>query len=243
MKLYKKIENANLAEKGLLSVWSDQFCNLTNGSKFEAWIKSPKSQRLLIIDWFESEYSGRITSMLCWLIHQSAINTVPKTVKALEHLDFRVLPLVYFCCEPSMRNKPEGGALSMYKSLITQLLETGFEFNAKKLNKNAFKLAYNGDIHGLGSLFSALVSQLPEGLLVLCMIDGIDYYERHNDGAAFFDYVFHVTHLLQNPESIKATVKLLVTSNPGTPTIKQLTRRDAPFETDQAPLSNRGWHS
>ena len=133
----------------------------------------------------------------------------------------------------------------MYRSLITQLLEIEFKFNTKSLSETAFEVASEGNLYGLGSLFSSLMSQLPEGMLVLCMIDGIDYYERKNGGASFFDYAFHVTNLLHNSESLKrmkATVKLLVTSNAGTPTVKELTRRDGPFETDQAPLSNRGWH-
>lgn len=188
------------------------------------WIKKPESARLLIFD-LPEEHS-RVMPILCFLIYSSAIGA------GLGNLKNRVdgiFPMAFFWSAYNQKKEPEDGVSIMYKSLIAQLSASGYDFNLNKMRQYPDNQAYEGNWHHLALFLSDLLAQFPRKMLVLCMIEGIDYYDGQNDDT-IFRCVHHLTELSRNSDVMKADFKLLVTSKPGYQTVKRLTEPGGLYE-------------
>ncbi|KAK3175058.1 hypothetical protein OEA41_002304 [Lepraria neglecta] len=120
--------------------------------------------------------------------------------------------LYWFC--GSHISGPNGNALGMMKSLICQLLNlSDFDFVLEKERK------FDGrDLGKLLSLFKKLLQQLPNKTAVVCVIDGISYYE---DQSKCEDTCESVSKILKLMKADGPILKLLITSPTRTVRINQ----------------------
>lgn len=92
---------------------------------------------------------------------------------------FRNFITLYWFCGSHI-NGPNCGALGMVQSLICQLLSLpGLEWTLEKQHKSDIK-----DLKKMLKLLKRLLQQIPSGTVVVCIIDGISYYEgehQHRD--------------------------------------------------------------
>lgn len=112
----------------------------------------------------------------------------------------RFITLYWFC--GSHAHGENDDALSLMRSLVCQLLVAGpFEDGFGQIE--GFD---GGHIGKLLAMFKGLLQQLPPGTLVLCLIDGISYYED--------------SHVRE--DTIKMVKKLVMASGESTPIFKLL---------------------
>lgn len=113
--------------------------------------------------------------------------------------------LYWFC--GSHISGPNGNALGMMKSLICQLLnlsDSDFDFVLGKERKFDGK-----DLGKLLSLFKKLFQQLPNKTAVVCVIDGISYYE---DQSKCEDTCESISKILKLMKADGPMLKLFITS-------------------------------
>lgn len=138
------------------------------------WIACPGSYRLLVHGNFDSTdaIDRRVTplSVLC----ATLVRTLRVTCESVDGIR---IGLVFFC-GLHRRNDAFNGGVAMIQSLAQQLLE---HFPAPTVELDPWidvsKLE-QGDLNELCRLFMGLVYQLPPGVTVFCIIDGIQEYEN-----------------------------------------------------------------
>jgi hypothetical protein len=143
--------------------------------------------------------------MLCVKLAQPAIQTIAG-VK-------RFMPVVFFCgCHIDMGNKHLGhyGVKGMLKSFIEQMLSQKKSF-PWLLDENIVLPASGGDIHALFEVFRLLACQIPEEVTLICIIDGINFFEIDYCAIDLQTVLTMVLTLLEDP-GMKIRVKLVGTS-------------------------------
>jgi hypothetical protein len=161
--------------------------------------------------------------MLLLMIYVSVLED--KTPDKLENIDNGVITLLYCCGSYDQMHSIN----LLYESLVAQLLRTSYGFDTKYFRLENIKIAFEVDVDHLALLLSDLLAQLPEKRIVLCMIEGIDYYEAQNY-LTIYHCIRQLTHLYQDLTTMKARFKILVTSKPGTQTVNRLTELGGLYE-------------
>ncbi|KUL89113.1 hypothetical protein ZTR_06019 [Talaromyces verruculosus] len=195
------------------------FLDVAEEGKFKTWIEDLEATGLLMLE----SGSLRITAMLFLMIYVSVLQD--KTPDKLEKIDNGVITLLY-CC--GSYDQIHGIGL-LYESLVAQLLRTSYEFDTELFRRENIKKAFEGDVDHLALLLPDLLGQLPEKMPVLCMIEGIDYYEAQKE-ETIYHCICQLTHLSEYPTTMKAKFKILVTSKPGTQTVNRLTESGGLYE-------------
>ncbi|KAK5634722.1 hypothetical protein RRF57_010435 [Xylaria bambusicola] len=168
-------------------------------SQFRDWIVAVNSRSLLVhgdMDVIEQGYVSGF-SLVCTTL-----------VQALKETD-RFLPLVFFCGRHTTVEYTVGRA--MLESFIAQLLRqhqfdttgVGCEIVRDKL------LA--GDVKELCSLLGFLVRQIPKTTTLICLLDGIEYYERKDHQLSMgqvLRYLLNLTH----SDHMSSVFKILITT-------------------------------
>lgn len=150
--------------------------------------------------------------------------TLTETVRP-DHIHF--VSLVFFGGRHTDRDEDVfSGGKALIQSLISQLLQqqphmsispSPWELNMERVRQ--------GDLQQLCQLLSLLIHRLPGEVTLLCLIDGMVYYER-DDFIDETQYVLQeLTRLVGDP-TIQANVKLLVTSPWRTEMARQLFLED-----------------
>ncbi|KAK6857868.1 hypothetical protein PG995_005567 [Apiospora arundinis] len=141
-----------------------------------------------LYDWLSSPYSYRL------LVHGNFDSTdaIDKPVTPLSVLcatlvrTFRVTPMsmggnrisLVFFCGLHRRNDLYSGGVSMIRSLAQQLLMHFPTQTVQAHPRLDVKKLEMGDLDELCGLFASLMRQLPPGVAVFCVIDGVQEYER-----------------------------------------------------------------
>ena len=113
------------------------------------------------------------------------------------------ITLYWFC--GSHIKEPDGNALGMMRSFICQLLNsTDFDFELEKERKFDGK-----DLAKLLSLFKKLLQQLSNKIGVVCVIDGISYYE---DMSKCEDTCESISKMLKYMKAENSMLKIFITS-------------------------------
>ncbi|KAK3938949.1 hypothetical protein QBC46DRAFT_264256 [Diplogelasinospora grovesii] len=140
--------------------------------------------------------------------------------------DHRFIVLVWFCgrhCgDPA---DIDNGPRAMITSFVEQLLRrVPVELNLQGL-ENHVNLTFplqRWDVRSLLTLLEVLVRILPPTITVMCMVDGVSFYERElfvADALMAFDALDYFTTLFGH--GMGPRVKLLLTSSPGTMIIRE----------------------
>lgn len=174
---------------------------LIQNRQFQDWLLSPTSSQLLV----HGDYTGKQPfsglSLLC-----------ASFIDALAARDSRFLYVVFFCGlhEDPLTDDYTGGR-AIIESFICQLL-CQYDFGAAvPASLVREELIRSGDIETLCAVFEWLVHQLPEGMVLVCIIDGAVYYERpcfQDDMGSVLVNILSMS----DQQSTRAIVKVLVTS-------------------------------
>ena len=173
-------------------------------TQFQDFLAALESRVLLLHGDFEGTHYLSALSVFCSTL-----------VRSMEGMD-RLLPLVFFCG----RHLGGGAGWLMIRSLLSQLLQR-HNFDTSTLHRElSLDRIQAGDLSELCALFGWLVRRLPESTTLLCLIDGIKYYERpeHADGMGLV--LSGLLDLTLDPE-MRAVFKILIASPAPTTIVRQ----------------------
>ncbi|KAK7423573.1 hypothetical protein QQX98_001031 [Neonectria punicea] len=124
----------------------------------------------------------------------------------------RIVSLVFFCGCHLLRDECHGGA-AMILSLVAQLLQQVPSHIVPLDPGMPLDAIGSGDIQHLCRLFVHLMRQLPPGMTVFCLIDGIDVYEREEYFQGMAEVVrFLLALVKEGNQAPGGRFKLLLTS-------------------------------
>ncbi|KAJ4416163.1 hypothetical protein N0V82_006923 [Gnomoniopsis sp. IMI 355080] len=176
------------------------------------WLIAPTSTQLLV----HGNY-GRTAYISGLTLFCMSLTTT------LAERNSRFIPLTFFCglhTEPSGIENHTGGR-AIIQSFIVELIQR-FDFGSIQMptlqcDDNKIRM---GDVDELCKLFEALIRVLPNHVVIICLIDGIMYYERDefkNDMAVVLSAILK----LSADRSIAVPVKVLITSPTKTAEVRQ----------------------
>ncbi|SCV58370.1 uncharacterized protein FFB14_15607 [Fusarium fujikuroi] len=188
---------------------------LVHTAKLKEWLVSPRSSQLLVHGNYDSRRRVSGLTLLCASLADS-----------LGSNSLRCIHLVFYCgLHDNCVVDEHTGGRAIIQSFICQLL-CQYDFSTSiSAGDVRPDLLYLGDIHELCCLFERLVFQLPRSTLLVCLIDGIVYYEREEFKESMADVLVTILRI-SDQQKTNATVKVLVTS----PTRTILVRRPFPHE-------------
>lgn len=199
---------------------------------FKEFITVPSSSVLLVHgDFNEGTHHISALTSICW-----ALNGALNGMEGFKTLTF-------FCgchVEPDKGGQTTGGQ-GMIRSLIAQLLQQ-HEFDTRLLHEQVnLDAVAAGDLGWLCHLFVWLACHLPQRTTLICLVDGINFYEReeHIDGVCVvLDCLLETTR----DERLLGVLKVLVTS----PVPTTIVRQHAAFydglnTVNMASLPKLGW--
>ncbi|KAK4450461.1 hypothetical protein QBC34DRAFT_349211 [Podospora aff. communis PSN243] len=166
--------------------------------QFKNWLASPSSTQLLIHGIYDRQRYISGLSLLCQTLAQSLAERTP-----------HFLYLIFFC-GLHIEGENSGGR-AMIQSFICQLL-CQYDFAGTLRSSEVVRqLVELGDIEELCELFEILVHRLPREVVLLCVIDGIVYYER-DEFASDMGLVLVTLLNLSGGGDTQAVLKVLITS-------------------------------
>ncbi|RBA09065.1 hypothetical protein FPRO05_07345 [Fusarium proliferatum] len=188
---------------------------LVHTAQLKEWLVSPRSSQLLVHGNFDSRRRVSGLTLLCASLADS-----------LGSNPLRCIHLVFYCgLHDNCAEDEHTGGRAIIQSFICQLL-CQYDFSTSiSADDVRPDLLYRGDIHELCCLFERLVFQLPRSTLLVCLIDGIVYYEREEFKESMADVLVTILRI-SDEQKTDATVKVLVTS----PMRTILVRRPFPHE-------------
>lgn len=242
------VDIPNLAEEDLEFIATHSHVDISDAEQgrseqlimnmqLQEWLSTSASSQLLIHGNYDDVRQLSGLSLLCASI---ALNLDQRN-------DPRLVRLLFFCGLHNDRNVgdhdsddpfvPLVGGRAIVASFICQLLDTynfGPELPLPCLGESQVQDGiHHGDVDALCLVFDHLVRRLPSGVLLLCIVDGAVFYER----PAFVDDAYQVLEqllLLSRDESVRATVKVLITSPTRTTAFRQLFGQDSVLSMNSA---------
>ncbi len=195
-----KNEAATMLRQGRCSDQSvhDRGHLLMRNRKFQAWLASGQSKRLLVDGNAESA-SERVSAMtvLCALLAHSLPNETASTI-------------TYFCGLHTDPADTLGGPCGILRAVLAQVIHT-YDIHLDFLDSEEYDELQRFDLRRLCILLGVLIKRLPAGVVLICMIDGISLYEKGEwlEGTCYA--LRMIGDLTRDPE-IPAIFKLLITS-------------------------------
>ncbi|CAJ0551547.1 Ff.00g114770.m01.CDS01 [Fusarium sp. VM40] len=183
---------------------------LVHTTRLKEWLVSPRSSQLLVHGNYDSRRRVSGLTMLCASLADS-----------LESQSLRCIRLIFYCglhdnCDLDQHT----GGRAIIQSFICQLL-CQYDFSSSiSAGDVRPDFLYLGDIYELCCLFERLVFQLPRSCLLVCLIDGIVYYEREEFKESMADVLVTILRISQKQKT-NATVKVLVASPTRTIEVRQ----------------------
>ncbi|KAI7778283.1 hypothetical protein LA080_002391 [Diaporthe eres] len=169
---------------------------------FRQWMGSLRPAKLLIHGHFRRSKTVSPLSLLT--------ATLTEAAREDQH---RFVTLVFFCsCHLDRDEDNFSGGRAIIRALISQLLQQQPRIHILpppwELNPDRVR---QGDLQQLCQLLNLLVHCLPGEVTLLCLIDGMVYYER-DEFIGEMQYVLtEIVRLVGDP-TVQANVKLLITS-------------------------------
>ncbi|KAG5798515.1 hypothetical protein H9Q69_002457 [Fusarium xylarioides] len=183
---------------------------LVHTAQLKEWLVSPRSSQLLVHGNYDIRRRVSGLTLLC-----------ASLVDSLASNSLRCIHLVFYCglhdnCDVDQHT----GGRAIIQSFICQLL-CQYDFSTSiSAGDVRPDLLYRGDIHELCCLFERIVFQLPKSTLLVCLIDGIVYYEREEFKESMADVLVTILRISQEQKT-NAIVKVLVTSPTRTIEVRQ----------------------
>ncbi|KAF5708568.1 hypothetical protein FMUND_10587 [Fusarium mundagurra] len=183
---------------------------LVHTAQLKEWLVSPRSSQLLVHGNYDIRRRVSGLTLLC-----------ASLVDSLRSNSLRCIHLVFYCGLHDNRDVDQHtGGRAIIQSFICQLL-CQYDFSTSiSAGDVTPDLLYRGDIQELCYLFERIVFQLPRSNLLVCLIDGIVYYEREEFKESMADVLVTILRISQEQKT-NATVKVLVTSPTRTIEVRQ----------------------
>ena len=203
--------------------------HLIQAGQFQEWLTSPDSTQLLVHGNYEGRRLMSGLSLFC-----------TSFVRALTERAPRFIHLVFFC---GMHEDPDAdkhaGPLAIIQSFICQLLcQFDFGLTAIPVSTVSEVLVRAGNLEALCAVFQALVHRLPRSVVLVCVIDGVVYYERPwfcQDLGVVLVAILRISA----EQNTQAAVKVLVTSPTKTTDVRQPFSDDMILSMDA--MARPGW--
>ena len=116
----------------------------------------------------------------------------------------------HFCGLHTSRSDELSGPRGLLRALLAQLVSL-FAFHIGFTRKNEYDEVQRFDTIRLCVLFRELVKDIPEGIVLVCVIDGVSFYEA-SDWADDLRLVLETLNDLTRDPEVWAAFKVLVTS-------------------------------
>lgn len=167
--------------------------------RFRDWLISPRSSPFLVLGECDS------------VAHMTAFTLFCSTLTQAFREKQNFISLAFFCEQHREEDQRSGGVV-LIRSFIAQLL-CQYPFITGNIHQEVdLESVWRQESAGLCRLLSWLIRQLSEAITLVCVVDGLGYYERSAVVEETFDVMAHISHMMQNP-GLKATVKVLATSS------------------------------
>ncbi|KAL5332559.1 hypothetical protein BJX70DRAFT_126789 [Aspergillus crustosus] len=175
---------------------------------FRNWLVSAASEKLLV------QWDPRPSKSLSGV---SSLSAVCLTMSEALRAQPRFISLIWFGGRHVNRTEmgEYAGHDAMLRSLIDQLLRQ-YDFDLRFLEQPLDPALYQEDLLGI---LDWLVRQLPKTLTVCCIIDGVVLLERDKYEAESLPVLIKLIELVSDP-TVGASIKLLLTSTPGTTIVR-----------------------
>lgn len=182
--------------------------------QFGKWLASPSSTQLLVHGNYDRQRYVSGLSLFCQTLAQSLTE---RTAHPFLHL--------IFYCGLHFKDEYYTGGRALIQSFICQLL-CQFDFDAafarsplsSEITQELIEL---GDIETLCELFEILVRRLPREIVLLCLIDGVVYFEREEFEDDLGAALVTILSLSGEEQNTHAAMKVLITSPTKTVDVRQ----------------------
>ena len=139
--------------------------------KLQKWITTPESSALFINANHKGFTRQQPTSFICAKLVDS-ITPAPSHPQPEPRMS---LSLAFFCGEHLSKDDPDSGPDGMMRSLLAQLLLAYRDFDLRTIQRMQ-NLNYD-DVNDLCDVFDLLITQLPQYIVVFCVLDAVSFYE------------------------------------------------------------------
>ena len=201
-----------------------------NSVAFKEWLTSPESLFMLVNG--NSAEHERISpaSFACGILVSSLVSSK------------QTITLSFFCGLHTDFRDDEIGAPKLLGSLIGQLLTQYDLFDLSFLKSSQLRALEELHVDLLCKVLPKLLRQLPEGYVVLCMIDGISFYEERKQREDTRQAILALMDLTDD-DDLRAIMKLMVTSAAMSRWVSKGVARDKIFNIpEDMDYSNQGFN-
>ncbi|EWZ29498.1 hypothetical protein FOZG_16870 [Fusarium oxysporum Fo47] len=174
---------------------------LVNTGQLREWLVSPHSAQLLIHGNYDIRCRVSGLTLLCTSLAGSLADRAPNC-----------LCLLFYCgLHDNFDYDEYTGGRAVIQSFICQLL-CQYDFsNCISVGDVRPDLLHLDDVDELCCLFERLVFQLPRSTLLVCLIDGVVYYEREEFMESMADVLVTLLRISKEQRT-SANIKVLLTS-------------------------------
>ncbi|RAL17394.1 uncharacterized protein BO97DRAFT_409832 [Aspergillus homomorphus CBS 101889] len=207
----------------------DQIAGVLQDCRFRTWLQVMRSEVLVVSMMEEDILQESPVSPLTYIC-----SMLLKSFASTE----RVVPVAFFCREHCDPQDNLAGASGMMRSLIAQVAVTLTEANSLDLSflvEDSLHTIASQDLSTMCDLFANVIKRIPTGI-VLCMIDGVDYFSNQIH-IHWLDWVMRFLNSLVEYVSRSRSdlvFKILLTSHRGA----SLASQWFPYRVDLPMVSN-----
>lgn len=162
--------------------------------QLKEWLVAPRSRALLL----NGNGEGSPTFSPCTLL----------TAKLLEGLR-QVQPIIclfYFCSLHTSDQRED--ASTLVKTMVSQLLHCGVTYDTSFLTPKDLEKIEQNDLNTLCMLFQQLMQQIPSGILLFLVVDGINFYERSERRQDFLEVLKVLLAILEERRNLAFKILL-----------------------------------
>lgn len=193
----------------------DRAVALIMSPHLQTWLTGASSSIILVNgQMFSNEDEARQSplSYFCAKLIDSVLNGSRRPVvdAPYQHLGVR-----WFCgLHTNVQTDADAHPGGMLNSIISQLLNQVLDFLPQVALEDAAVLDQDVDLKSLNDIFDRLVRALPATTILICVIDGISYYEDPERENECLDVLSMLTSLVRRCQEMMngPTVKLLITA-------------------------------
>lgn len=194
---------------------------------FHNWITAPDSTRLLIHGDFEHTQDISPFSIL--------VTVLTLNLRSSGHY----IGLVFFCGRHLVWDDDQGPQ-AMIRSLIAQLLRQLPPQPVHLDSQISTQDIENGNIETLCRLFAYLLRQIPHGMPVMCLIDGLNTFEADPYFEGMETVILSLTDLVDEDQDMRNRFKLLLICPSPTVEVRKVFDPDLLIHMESIPRLERG---
>ena len=165
-------------EAKLQTIWrfprqdQDRVVAIMRSHKLQNWISNTESSALFINANHKGSTWQQPTSFICAKLVDLIM---PSPSNRAQPESQMTLALAFFCSEHLQKEDPDCGPAGMMRNILAQLLLAYRDFDLRTIQRMQ-NLDYD-DVNDSCDVVDILITQLPQYIVVFCIIDAISYYE------------------------------------------------------------------